>query len=118
MSLPQTPKNIVSLKSIRNVPTPDYYASDVYERLAFTHISLSYYYTFFLIYIVFLIIFVFRLQSKSLHTIEELKEICKTLFLTIHEQAKADYEQIFKLEQELRSNPFLEVRTYHILSPF
>ena len=55
------------------------------------------------------IICVFRLQAKSLHTIEELKEMCETLFLTFNEQAQADYQQILALEQEIKENPFLEV---------
>jgi hypothetical protein len=43
-----------------------------------------------------------RLQSRSLHTIDELKNILKELYVTINEEAKRDFEIIFSLEEQLK----------------
>jgi biopolymer transport protein ExbD len=43
-----------------------------------------------------------RLQSHSLHTIDELKSILKELYVTINEEAKKDFEIIFSLEDQLK----------------
>ena len=58
------------------------------------------------------------LRSKSLHTIEELKEICKTLFLTINDQSKADFKQIFEIEDVLRKLDYREVIIFYLLVSF
>jgi hypothetical protein len=43
-----------------------------------------------------------RLSSHSLHTIDELKNILKELYVTINEEAKKDFEIIFSLEDQLK----------------
>ncbi|KAA6383980.1 MAG: hypothetical protein EZS28_020495 [Streblomastix strix] len=48
-----------------------------------------------------------RLQSKSLHTLAELKVILRELFIAMNEGAKRDFETIFSLNERLAAEGFV-----------
>jgi hypothetical protein len=84
----QTPRSIMSIRSARNQQSlPKCTRRDIYERL----------------------------QSRSLHTLSELKSILRDLFVAMNEGAKRDFETIFSLNERLIAEGFIPVCNFYNL---